>query len=392
MRDIATPAPPTTPANRTELEFRRLRNREAFLDGKILMAARILKARNIRFLGTVVEPDRGMIKLPPVKQYLPQSSDEHRLTQAVSQKIVVSTEKAQIVMAQIRNESPVGIITTRIIDGVVVVLYNSSKTRDFRKPKILDLNLTDEEFGSFSPETSSRAPIIAIDLNENLLRPEGYSPSEVLLHELGHYHVELIMQSLREQSDLGMRSLGFSTNTDGILQDWIYYKALIDRAEFPGAEVVNIYQQRHYLDEAHASFFGKQMAYFNLNARVYNNIKNGAHTDLVGLDPVDQQMAREIVGFCQAAFLIDKTPFGSSATWQDFSMDLTAILGTSLTVRQARRLIGKAWNNFLLQDAAIIDRPENADTIENAITQMRKQQFGFIMGIRGILGFPPQRR
>lgn len=280
-----------------------------------------------------------------------------------------------------------GILDVKDIMGALVVTYDSSKA----VPNIPDLFLDKEEDprGQSSPTTEKYLGVVVIDLNQ-AKRTDGVSPTVSAAHELHHFALNMTDYLLTQDRAINMQSAYrkgrrtalFGADKDRIPTDQAYlndaeiYSQLLGREFDFSADLPNIKKQLNYLDELHSSFLQRKPNWFSAQEKVYALGSKGKHWELVGSNPQDIQITKDLLGYLQGFYSLDlirqgwKTklavdPNSLGSGQKQFIVDtekvygeIGSIIGAARTVNQAQRLIQQRWIEFTSKYPKILSTSE----------------------------------
>lgn len=271
-----------------------------------------------------------------------------------------------------------GILDAQVVNGCVVVVYDSSK--------ILPIGFSsDSERGAhegptdfWTKDSDSKAQImyrlglVTVDLNP-AKRKDGVDPSTSLKHELSHHNLLITDTILSEDQQLYMVSANragrkialYGAERNRLTTEASYqldsekYELLYGRKSAE-IQLLDIEAQLGYLDELHSSVLQRKAGWVNAASNVYNNRggATGKHWEVVGSHPEDQNAARGLLKYIQAVYLTERALDGFDKSnpgegqkkllvdVPNLMNKICGIAGASRSVLQAERLIAQEWQAF----------------------------------------------
>lgn len=270
-----------------------------------------------------------------------------------------------------------GIMDAQVVNGCVVVVYDSSIKLPIGFSIDGDRGVHEGPTDFWTKDAEGKAQImyrlglVTVDLNPTK-RKDGVDPSTSLKHELSHHNLLITDTILSEDQQLNMVSANragrkialYGDGRDRLTTEGSYkldsdkYQLIYGRGSSE-IKLQDIEAQLGYLDELHSSLLQRKAGWVNANSNVYNNRgSKGKHWEVVGNHRDDQEAAKKLLGYVQAAYLseralegFDKENIGEGQRKlmeqvPEMMQKICAIAGTARSVSQAERLISEQWKAF----------------------------------------------
>ena len=254
-------------------------------------------------------------------------------------------------------KSAPNVVSSEVMHGAVIFFVDGNKPSDFFT------SIPNRIFGLYSNENYYIPPIILIEVNPN--NRKGTSVENTLKHELRHNlfdrfrklmifdkHIPIYSATPSMTSRELYERRSYDKNLDFMDLDKRIYERTLNR-RFKRRDKKNISLQKDYLDELHSNFMGKKENWFKYNHEIYADFYDrGLHHELVGNNPKDINATKDMFCHLQGFYKLDKIAkdskdFRFRKRIPEFYTKAGAILGNSLTVQQASRLIAQLWDNLL---------------------------------------------
>lgn len=372
-------------------------SREKELNERTKIAAEFLSGLDQAVEAVKVDPDTGKISYEPQEHTFP-NGEVAWYAQTYKRTVGEYQERHQTFIDDLRTNPQV--IDTQIIAGAIVVTYDSSKGPVSiplgDETHVSSASDIDGDRGSYKNANDHALGIALIDINKSM-RTDNVSPTVTAVHELHHHALAVsdYLMSLDPKINMAsaVRKIGNSAlfgkgikepartgmiAKETIKRDTQEYTALLGR-EYSDADKYNVEDQLRYLDELHSSYLQRKPNWFSAQHDVYTTRGKGKHWEVVGNNEGDQNATRDMLGYLQAAYLVDTAVMGNIKQqlenspdklpphvkpmveeWEQTYAKIGALIGTSRTVRQADALVIEAWNQFKNKHESFFEKNRSA--------------------------------
>jgi hypothetical protein len=348
------------------------------LNEKLKPAAEYLERLDRYAEAIEVDPDTGKIKYEKPKLEDVKDEQVRKYKENFEQLLRDFKDRNKAYMEKLRNDP--AILDVQEIAGAIVATYDSSK----KLPSTEGAEHMNDSRGNLSTASEKYLGLALVDINK-ASRTDGVSVETSATHELNHYMLSVSDYLISKDENIDMQSAyrkgrptalyGFGKDripsAQAVLNDRDKYSVVLGREFDPQNDPLRIERQLNYLDEVHSSFLQGKEDWFDAQGNVYALGRKGKHWELVGDHPDDIEATKNMLGYMQGFYTLDKIKEGWGKRdglgegqkkflqeYDDEFRKIGSLIGTARTVKQAETLVAQEWKSFMEKNPKIASHPD----------------------------------